>query len=65
MAPDELLDEIRFLKESIETIREQYFSMVAPCANTSCSFYDAERYTRGNCSWTDEITKCSDYIPEE
>lgn len=64
MTPDEILEEINELEEEIENLRKEYYSIVEPCSNKDCAFYDEKYPNAGRCKWTHEITKCNNYIPE-
>ena len=60
---DEIIKEVNDLEVQLEELRKEYLSLVEPCHNTDCDFYNEKHNNR--CSWTWWITTCRDYRDEK
>jgi len=65
MEGQEIQRKIRIKESEIEDLKKEYCSITADCNNETCTFYKPKENYRLKCSWTDNVTGCNDYIPEE
>ena len=63
MTSEQILLKIDGLEEQVEGLRKEYYSITPPCANKECVYYREIFDKQGKCAWTNEITRCKDYIP--
>ena len=64
MTSEQILLKIDGLQEQVEGLRKEYYSIAPSCRRKECVFHQEKLSRTGKCSWSHQITRCENYIPE-